>query len=106
MLSFHIKFVQTDRQTDRQTMVKQYPPPPDLSIGGIKRENAGNQHFPIMFSTLPKTNFNISTTFILSSANAFNLNRSKISSFGKELRKGKNSGNLHFFLFLQCFIPT
>ena len=26
MLSFHAKFVQTDRRTDRQTMVKQYAP--------------------------------------------------------------------------------
>ena len=38
MLSFPVKFVQTDRQTDRrmdgQTMVKQYAP--DLSIRGHK----------------------------------------------------------------------
>ena len=34
-----------------------------------KRENAG----PTMFSTLPKPNSNVSFTFILSSANAFNL---------------------------------
>ena len=27
MLSFHVKFVQTDRPTDRQTRVKQYAPP-------------------------------------------------------------------------------
>ena len=44
MLSFHVKFVQTDRRTDkrtdRQTTVKQYaPPPPDLSIRGHKNEN-------------------------------------------------------------------
>ena len=40
MLSFHVKFVQTDRQTDRQTerrtTVKQYAP--DLSTGGHKNE--------------------------------------------------------------------
>ena len=44
MLSFHVKFVQTDRQTDRQldgqtdrrTTVKQYTP--DLSIKGHKKE--------------------------------------------------------------------
>ena len=36
-----------------------------------------------MFSTLPNLNFNISLTFILSSANAFNLDQSKILSFGK-----------------------
>ena len=46
MLSFHVKFVQTDRwtdgwmdsQTDRQITVKQYTP--DLSIQGHK--NLGN----------------------------------------------------------------
>ena len=32
-----------------------------------------------------KTNFNFSVTFILSSANAFNLDLTKILSFGKEL---------------------
>ena len=26
MLSFHVKFVQTDRQTDERTTVKQYDP--------------------------------------------------------------------------------
>ena len=44
MLSFHIKFVQidrlTDRQTDRRTMVKQYAP--DLSIQGHKNSNFSN----------------------------------------------------------------
>ena len=39
MLSFHVKFEQADRWTDRRTSVKQYsppppPPPPDLSIRG------------------------------------------------------------------------
>ena len=38
-----------------------------------------------MFSTLPKTNFNFSAKFDLSSANAFNLDQSKNLSFGKEL---------------------
>ena len=40
MLSFHVKFVQTDGlmdgQTDRQTTVKQHVP--DLSINGHKKE--------------------------------------------------------------------
>ena len=52
-----------------------------------KGENAVNPAFsPLstMFSTLLKTNFNFSVTFILSSANAFNLNQSKNLSFGKE----------------------
>ena len=39
-----------------------------------------------MFSTIPKTNFNFSVTFVLSSANAFNLDKSKILSYGKELK--------------------
>ena len=38
-----------------------------------------------MFSTLPRKNFNLPVTFILSSANAFNLDQSKNLSFGKEL---------------------
>ena len=40
--------------------------------------------FPTMFSTHPKTNFNFSVAFNLSSANAFNLDQSIILSFGKE----------------------
>ena len=39
-----------------------------------------------MFSTFPKPNFNFSFTFILLSANAFNLEQSKTLLFGKELR--------------------
>ena len=42
--------------------------------------------FPTMFSTLPETNFNFSAKFNLSSANAFNMIKSKILSFGKELK--------------------
>ena len=38
-----------------------------------------------MFSTLHKTNLKFSVTFILSSANALNLDKPKISSFGNEL---------------------
>ena len=42
MLSFHVKFVQTDRwadgQMDRLTMVKQYAP--DLSIRGHKKTDS------------------------------------------------------------------
>ena len=38
-----------------------------------------------MFSTHHKTNFKFSVTFILSSANAFNLDKSKIFSFGNGL---------------------
>ena len=54
MLSFHVKFVQTDgptdRQTDRRTTVKQYAP--DLLIRGHKKKNMGKkekisqQYFP------------------------------------------------------------
>ena len=38
-----------------------------------------------MFSALPKPNFNLLVTSILSSANAFNLDQSEFFSFGKEL---------------------
>ena len=38
-----------------------------------------------MVSTLPKSNFNFSFTFILLSVNAFNLNQSKNLSFGRRL---------------------
>ena len=41
--------------------------------------------FPTMFPTLPISNFNFSFTFILSSANAFNMDQSKILLFGKGL---------------------
>ena len=44
--------------------------------------------FPTMFSTLSKTEIINFLTFNLSSANAFNLDSSKILSFGKELRTG------------------
>ena len=46
-----------------------------------------------MFSTLPKTNFTFSFGFILSSANAFNLDQSKILLFGKELSHILSSTN-------------
>ena len=52
-----------------------------------KGENAVNQHFllfPQCFLPVPKTNFNFSDTYILSSANAFNLDQSKNALFGKE----------------------
>ena len=77
--------------------------------------------FPTMFSTLSKTNFNFSPAFILSSANAFNLDQSKILSFGKELRvmKKKTLGifletgwetekalmTRFLLIFPQCFYP-
>ena len=41
--------------------------------------------FPTIISTLEKTNVNFSVTFILSSANAFNLDKLKKLSLGKEL---------------------
>ena len=53
-----------------------------------KGENVGNLHFllfPQCFLPPPKTNFNFSAEFDLSSANAFNLDQSKDLSFGKEL---------------------
>ena len=55
---------------------------------GEKVEHASYQHFllfPKMFFTIPRTNLNFLVTFILLSASALNLNKSKIFSFGKEL---------------------
>ena len=43
--------------------------------------------FPTMFSTLPKMYFKFSITFILLSANAFNLEQSKILSSGNGLKQ-------------------
>ena len=40
-----------------------------------------------MLSTHPKTSSNFSFKFILSAANVFNLDQSKILSFGKKLTK-------------------
>ena len=47
-----------------------------------------------MFSTLPEINLNCSVIFILSSANVFNLDQSKILSFGEDLtpQHKENSG--------------
>ena len=87
-----------------------------------KGENEGNQHFLLFsqcFSTLPKTNFNFSVTFILSSENVFNLDQSKNMLFGNELTHyntiphfdalKKYSCGKHwdkqFLLFSQCFLP-
>ena len=47
-----------------------------------------------MFSTLPKTYFNILAMFILLSANALNLNQSDILSFGKELSHFNSKGHI------------
>ena len=53
-----------------------------------KKENAGNQQssFPTKFSTLHKRNLKFSVSFILSSANAFNLDQFKILSIGITLK--------------------
>ena len=53
--------------------------------------------FPTMFSTLPKTNFNFSFTFVLSSANTFNLEQPKKIPFGEDLK--------HFIVFAQPCHP-
>ena len=55
----------------------------------------------MLSNTLPNTNFNFSLT--LSSADAFNLNQSKVLSFGKDLNSGWrwtfSGGFLCVFLF-------
>ena len=52
-----------------------------------KGEKTGNQHFPLfpVFSTLSKREIVTLASFDLSSANVFNLVRSKIVPFGKGL---------------------
>ena len=52
-----------------------------------------------MFSTLCKTNFKFSAKFILSSANAFNFEKSKNLSFGKELHLCVNALDLDMTAF-------
>ena len=54
MLSFHVKFV----QTDRWTTVEQYAPPPDLSIRGHNKQKAiakklSKQELRFMCTALP-----------------------------------------------------
>ena len=58
-----------------------------------KGENTGNQHFLLSQNVFypAKTNFNFSVTFILSSANAFSLDQSKILSFGKMVKHSFHS---------------
>ena len=51
--------------------------------------------FPKMFSTLSKTEMCVLATFILSSANAFNLVTSKILLFGIELKRLLFQGQLN-----------
>ena len=70
-----------------------------------KGENAVNQHFLLFqqfFSTVLKTNFNTSVTFILSSANNFSMVKSKVLSFGNELMQSvkKNLTSPNFLLFV------
>ena len=66
-----------------------------------------------MFSTLPQTNINFLDTSILLSANAFDLDRTKILQFGKVLicTSVVNApilacfaGDQHFLLFQQFFL--
>ena len=105
--------------------------PSEKIIG--KGENAGYQQFllfPKCFLPFPKKNFNFSVKFILSSASAFKLDRSKNWSFGKELNlsqtkpwilwgffgtikslektfgKGETACKEQLLHFLQCFLPV
>ena len=55
-----------------------------------------------MFSTISKTEIIIWATFILSSANAFNLVMSKILSYGKELTQSAEApSDIHLY----CTLP-
>ena len=63
-----------------------YKTPFENTIG--KEENAVNQHFVLFlqFLSFPPQNLNFSVTFILSSANTFNLDLSNILSVGNGLK--------------------
>ena len=67
-----------------------YKKPPENIVGN--KENAGNQHFLLFQQCFQpfskKKNIRFLVTFILLSSNPFNLDRSQILSFGKELIKG------------------
>ena len=52
-----------------------------------------------VFFTCPKTNFNFSPTFMLSSANAFNLDQYKNLSFSKELMLMHDA----FYMHISCY---
>ena len=86
-----------------------------------KGENAGNQHFllfPLCFLLNQGGNCSVLATFSLLSAKAFNLDWSKILSFGKGLIKidskeaGALKGNMSIFfanhksLFIHSFIHS
>ena len=63
-----------------------------------KGENAGNQHFllfPTVFSTLSKREIIILANYNLSSANAFNLVKSKTLSFGNGIILSQTSSDLY-----------
>ena len=59
------------------------------------RKHCGNQHFLLLHNVFYPSENKFSVTFILSSANALNLDQSKILSFVKELRKEKFKNNLY-----------
>ena len=87
MLSFHVKFV----QTDRWTTVKQYAP--DLLIQRHKNkhgsENASNQHIPLFpqcFLLFQKRSLIFEFSIFFLSANAFSLDQSERLSLGKRAK--------------------
>ena len=89
---------------------KFYTEKPSENIVG-KGENAGNQHFLLfltMFSTFRRAKSIFSATYISSSANAFNLELSKILSFGKNLNIRLHtrfqSDLTHFFLIYEIIL--
>ena len=68
-----------------------------------KGENADKQHFLLFLHVFyPSQKFHFSSSIILSSANAFNLNQFKNFSFGKEL---KNTSS-YFYQVHNCHLQT
>ena len=55
MLSFHVKFVQTDRRTDRQMENGNTICPRSFETGALKGDNAGDQYFLLFSQCFPRT---------------------------------------------------
>ena len=60
---------------------------------GENAEKPAFSLFPTLFLTHPRSHFSFLITFILSYANAFNLDKSKILLFRKELNNGGSAVN-------------
>ena len=95
MLSFHVKFVQTERRTDRRTTVKQYAP--IFRYGGIRRKSIPLENDHGFYRLQGSFNLTLCQTIPT-------FNDPEKEPFENNIRKGENAGNQHFLLF-PCFLP-